>query len=664
MLSITGVSPAAGSKNADVDSLVEFTIVDDGNGINISTLIVEVSGTRAIDNNVFQPGFEGAFSEVTADGSNYSVVIHQEADFSVGQVVSVKVQIKPISGLYFNKSYSFSTVPSEPVLLLSSPTNKDILVTPQMFFLKFEDTVNAINISSLNVTINNDEVVTSGVIEAEYNGNDARLVSVTNGIEVTMDSIDTLRNGDYTLSYSVADVLGNTLVGDIDFEVKLTESVLPSAFPQTGFFGYHQGMKRVSDLGRGDSTKLEWHTPLSKTYQSDAYVVVYRNSNRLNIFDSNPSYIAVPGTLEATVNGLVPGLTLFWAARALDTFAETLDVTGMVEEDGGFYVVPTATALSRSMDENDLKIYVDSVAGYPEKGYLLIGNTEVVRYNSKSVVDQAFLLSSTSFRGLSNTTASVFIADDEVKLFLECQDKNTVITMSTPSYQDGYESGRTFDNVGLVVTDYTELDNNVFDGFDFCGYHGALPNKVLNGEDDCGTYLGGEFNGNRGFNLFDRMVEREEVLLDSVGEPVIFIRRRWSGQTCSCMTSRRQHPKRRTCGECYGTGYLGGFTQFNNLRRLDGRLMVSFPDTEEDLPLGESSHLQQSYKPVVWTLPMPSIRDRDLILRFDSAGNREFLYEVLHVTREKLMFGHYTRQKVALIRLDKTDVQYTYPIVL
>jgi hypothetical protein len=35
---------------------------------------------------------------------------------------------------------------------------------------------------------------------------------------------------------------------------------------------------------------------------------------------------------------------------------------------------------------------------------------------------------------------------------------------------------------------------------------------------------------------------------------------------------------------------------------------------------------------------------------------------VLDVTKEKLVFRHFTRQRLRLKRLDKTDIVYTYPI--
>ena len=58
--------------------------------------------------------------------------------------------------------------------------------------------------------------------------------------------------------------------------------------------------------------------------------------------------------------------------------------------------------------------------------------------------------------------------------------------MATPTYVDGYESGREIDGTGLVVTDYSDNDKKFFQGFDFCGYHRAIPQQVFQGENDCG----------------------------------------------------------------------------------------------------------------------------------------------------------------------------------
>ena len=120
----------------------------------------------------------------------------------------------------------------------------------------------------------------------------------------------------------------------------------------------------------------------------------------------------------------------------------------------------------------------------------------------------------------------------------------------------------------------------------------------------------------------------------------------------------------RSCSKCYGTGYVGGYDQFINRRRQDKLLMMSFPDTLEDLKLDPKSNLEQVYDPTCWALPIPTIRDRDLIVRFDFTGDQEFFYEVLNVTREKIMYKHFGRQKVSLKRLDKTDIVYHFNYII
>ena len=414
-------------------------------------------------------------------------------------------------------------------------------------------------------------------------------------------------------------------------------------------------------MGRGDAFTVEWSKPISRSYKGDSFTVIYYNESRLDVFDSQPKYIAKEEVVSSDLSGFKPGLTLSFAARSIETFKDSLVLDGMTEASEGVYKIPDEAKISSQVLKDDGIISVETTAGYPSSGILILNDSEVVRYSGKT--DTEFLLKPNG-RGLSGTSKGVFVKGDKAKLFFGCQDKNTTIIMATPTYFDGYESGREIDSVGLVVNDYTESDKKFFQGFDFCGYHRAIPQRIFQGKDDCGSYLGGEFNKSRGMHLFDRMINREEVILDQTGEPVILLRRKWDGPTCSCSDSRRQHPKVKSCKLCFGTGYSGGFTQFDYKRREDGRVMVMFGDTLEDLKLGPHSHLEQQYEPQCWTLPSPAIRDRDIIVRFDFSDNVEYIYEVLNVTKDKLFYRHYTRQRLALKRLDKTDIVYTFPYSL
>lgn len=661
MLAISGQYPAEGTKGAALDSIIEFSIIDDGTGIDSSTLVVEISGATAISDLEFKKGFDGLYSDIEISSDIIDVVIDSEDLFRQGQVVSVKVQVQDLEGKYFNYNYLFKTVLPEPILELSSPSEGELVQSDQVIFLQFKDEIDDINVSTINVWVNNLEAIVDGDFQEFFTGDSSSITKVDDGAAVRIEPTESFRDGPYTVRYYVEDTSGNILQDELSYSVDLPEVVLPSTFPQLRFIGRTAGIKKVSNMGRGDMLKLEWHQPMSRSYKGDSFSIIYCDESRLEVFDSIPKYIAKSTTNSGEVSGFTPGLTLSFASRALEAFKDSLILDGMTEVSEGLFKIPDEAIVSEQIFQDDNRIAVTSTAGYPSSGILIINDSEVVRYSAKT--DTEFLLTPNG-RGLNGTSKGVYIQGDTVKMFLACQDKNTVIIMATPTYIDGYQSGRSIDGTGLVVTDYSDSDKKFFQGFDFCGYHRAIPQHIFQGKGDCGSYLGGEFNKTRGMNLFDRMLNREEVILDQTGEPVILLKRIWDGDTCSCSDSRRQHPKVKSCKLCYGTGYSGGYAQYDYRRRSDGRVMMMFGDTVEDLKLGAHSHLEQSYEPQCWTLPSPAVKDRDLIVRFDFSDDVEYIYEVLNVTKDKLFYRHYTRQRLALKRLDKTDVAYTFPYSL
>lgn len=662
MISLSGLSPSYNEKQVSLETSIEFTIVDDGSGIDISSLIVVVNGFRAIENLLFHDDFDGAASAITPSGNDYNIVIDPINNFNKGQTVAISIQVKTTAGDYLNESHVFKTILDEPVLSLSSPVDNGLVTQVQIYYLEFEDQLDSIDTDSIDIEINGLSYIDGGVLNTSENGPNSQITTQGDSVIVRIDPIEPLRDGDYILKYSIADVGGAIGVGRIRFTVEYATIVLPDTSPQTGFLGFFQGIKRVSDCGTGDQLKVEWNTPLKRAYLADTYVLVYKNTSRLDIFDSDPDFIMSSDVEEYYLTGLTTGETLSFAARAMETYKDAIDTTGMSELTTGVFSFPNSTTISRQILDTDTKIYVDSVDGYPQSGYLIIG-TEVIRYTSVSVADNAFLVP-TNGRALLGSSAGIYIIGDEVKFFTNCRDDNTVIIMATPTFQDGYEIDREIAGEGLVVTDYSDNDQKFFQGFDFCGYHRTMPQESLAGQDDCGSYLGGDFNGWRGFDIFDRLLSREEVLLDQVGEPTVLLRRIWTGQICSCMNMRRSHPKLKGCKECFGTGYVGGYTKYNNRRREDARVMVSFAEAAEDLKLGSYEHLQQEYEPSAWTIPIPAVRDRDLLVRFDFTGDIEFIYEVLDTSKEKIIFKHYTRQRLRLKRMDKTDICYSFDLQL
>ena len=663
MITLTGIEPAAGSTRNNRNCLIEFTLLDENNvGINSSTLIVEVSGIRAVEGADFKPGFAGPYSEINVDIDTLGVIINRETDYLEDSVLEVKIQVQDFNNKYYNFDYAFKIVSHKPYIFLSNPEDRDILVTPQMLYLDIRDDIDNLDVTTLNIILNNAAVYSSGSFKQPFIGSQSLVVSSDGRLEVTVDPEEFIRDGNYMLRLEVSDVAGNKLNQLIRFAVKYTGVVLPEVFPQGGFLGFYQGLKNVVDVGNGADIDLSWSTPISRFYNSDIYSLIYYSTDRLKIFDSPPKYIADGSITETTLSEFRVGTGYYFAVRAMESYKGTINTSGMTQALSGVYSVPLATSLKDVLTIDGAIVESESTEGYPEEGFLIIG-TEVVKYNSVDRDNNRFLIP-TSGRGLNNSNQSYHDVGEDVKLFLLCQDDNNVIVYGTASFQNPVSTGRQDNAVGIIVPDFSDFEKMEHEGLDHCGYHKALPWEALNNKNSCGTYLGGVYNGFRGIDIFQRAMDREEELMENVGEKCVLFRRKWAGETCSCVTLRKQHPKIRSCRFCYGTGFVGGYDQILNLRRADKRVMIRFYEATEDLKLGDHTHLMQDFQPTALALFKPIVKDRDLIVRFDFTGEIEYIYEILNVNRERFVFNKYGRQKLSIIRLDKTDILYQIPYEL
>jgi len=206
-----------------------------------------------------------------------------------------------------------------------------------------------------------------------------------------------------------------------------------------------------------------------------------------------------------------------------------------------------------------------------------------------------------------------------------------------------------------------------FPAFDFKGYHRPSLQATFSGQ--CvSSYLGGEFNGLRGFNFQDRNLARLDAMLQVTGEPVILLRRKWIGRRCKCLNLRREHQRTR-CDRCFGTGFEGGYDRFDNTRSISelfvndcGFILIRVHPHVDDLDLKMDQGLTQDTAPTAWTITYPALKDRDIIIRFAEDRIEEFRYEITDVTRNRLFFSQSGKQEFRMRRLDKTDILYTFEI--
>lgn len=218
----------------------------------------------------------------------------------------------------------------------------------------------------------------------------------------------------------------------------------------------------------------------------------------------------------------------------------------------------------------------------------------------------------------------------------------------------------------VLSTDLSAADaaNVNFPMYPYDGWHRTDPVQLLNGT--CvGSYIGGEmgcidqfgnYNIYRGMSLQDQNTQRQDILLSVTGRPAVLIKRVQTGITCSCYLINSEYPDDR-CPFCYGTKFVFGYEQYFDPRHSDGRIQVRVGPTAENLKMYEAG-LESEYPLDIWTLTVPTIKTRDVLVLFDQDDNEEFRYEVAAVTRNNTINGLDGGQHLATFRIRKFDPAY------
>ena len=396
-------------------------------------------------------------------------------------------------------------------------------------------------------------------------------------------------------------------------------------------------------------------------------------------FDQDPIFFSLDGNTSATIQDLIPGTMYHFGVRALEYNPAVFDFASFPIVYGNLRMLPRSL-LAADIAATSLLIPLVDSDGFPSSGTVKIG-TELISYSAidgyhNLVVSQRAAGSGPAREHLTTGSDGYqfwspqvifwpFFNEEQNTRVFECQarfDLNQYSFLPT----DGYHQ-RVADllNTDMTVSDQINLN---FPSYDFNQYH-TDPRLVLSGK--CiGSYIGGVrgcaddgYGGSfiiRGVSPAIQNQQRQEILLNADGEPVILVRRQWTGITCYCYIQSQEAPEAR-CNNCYGTGFVVGWQQYFNPRRSDKKIMVRFDPAVETVDPIESG-LESNLKPTCWTMTVPTLHERDFIVRFDQAGNEEFRYEVLNVTRNKFILDNTGLQKFSLQRIRKTDVIYQVPI--
>lgn len=440
------------------------------------------------------------------------------------------------------------------------------------------------------------------------------------------------------------------------------------------------GTDAVASLGDGYTINVKWFQAYPSNQSNKIMYHIYFSTIKEDVYSEGVKYVSADGSLQANIIDLSPGQEYFFAVRPVEynplMIHPSLDLP-IAYDNLRFY--PTSM-LRQDITDTSLTIPLLDVENFPTVGVIKVG-VELIQYLSIDQVNKNLILTNLNQRGISNTDARMHTVsgfdgyntwDTTVSLFVSGESRvfdRIFVCQSRFEYPnfpftlvDGYHQV----TKDLLSTDLSAADaaNVDFPMYDFSGYHRTDPVQLLNGT--CvGSYIGGEMGcidgyGNsmilRGLSLQDQNTQRQDVLLSVTGRPAVLIKRVQTGITCSCYLASSEYPDDR-CPFCYGTKFVFGYEQYFNPRSSDGRIMVRPGPTDEQTKMYDAG-LESEFPLSLWTLAVPTLKTRDVIVLFDQDDNEEFRYEIISITRNNTIVGQEGGQLFKVMRIRKFDPAY------
>lgn len=446
----------------------------------------------------------------------------------------------------------------------------------------------------------------------------------------------------------------------------------------------NEGLILASSTGDGYTINLRWTTAYPSTNLNKIAYHIYMSTDERTVFSEGIKFISIDGSVEVDIYDLTPGQLYHFAVRAVEYDTNISDPSELPETFNGLKIYPQSLLFDAITDVDEIIPLVD-IDTFPSHGVVKIG-AELVNYLSIDSFNSSLVLTNFALqRGFLNTVATphdtdgfdgYHVQDPFVSFLLGKEELNTRIFPCQSRFEQGTYAFTIPDGYHQVLKDLftsdmtaTESSNADFPTYDYAGYHRTNPVSLLTG--DCvGSYIGGEqgcidgygnFGVQRGISLQDQNTQRQEILLSLTGRDAILIRRTRTGITCDCYLPSSEYADDR-CPKCHGTKFVIGYTQYFNPKSSNGRIKIRVGPADEDIKSMEAGW-ESEMSLDAWTLVIPVIKDRDVIVLFDQDGNEEFRYEVMTAGRNNTIVGEFGGQKLRLQRIRKTDPIYQVRIV-
>lgn len=143
---------------------------------------------------------------------------------------------------------------------------------------------------------------------------------------------------------------------------------------------------------------------------------------------------------------------------------------------------------------------------------------------------------------------------------------------------------------------------------------------------------------------------RKYIMLNRTAELMAVLVRKVAGTRCTCFNRGYESTeKSMDCPTCYGTGWEGGYEVVKNA-------MVRVVPVNESLKLQPDGLVLDS-NPKFWLVDFPIIRDTDVIVRRN--GLRYQAQDMELLTTQGIL----TEQSGSLIKMESTNVIYSFPVV-
>jgi hypothetical protein len=441
-------------------------------------------------------------------------------------------------------------------------------------------------------------------------------------------------------------------------------------------------IKSADSIGDGTSIKVSWYRAYPSMPDGKIAYHIYYSQTKELVYHEQIKYIYNGPNLEVILKDFVPGQSYYFAVRAIE-FPSMLDpFFGFPQIDTNLHTYPKSP-LRQSISATDIIIPLVDVSEFPDYGVILIGS-ELISYSLVDRINNNIILSSISDRGYNLTVprqhspdgfdgrftwtyrniAQIYI-DGELK---DCDREFYCLSRFEyphEQYRDGYGYHQKTEDILNVDLSESDSQNEGYPMYDYAGWHRIDPVKIISG--DCtGSYIGGEMycaddetgvgRVVRGISIQDRMMQREEMLWRMTGVRCVLLQSVETGIRCSCYLASNMHPNKR-CPKCHGNGFIVGYVQYFNPREADGRMLLRFGPMEDDIKLTEAGFDSECQADVEAPVS-PTIKGRDIIIKYGLDDVEEFRYEVISVNRNNSLLGQQGMQKVKVGRIRKTDPLY------